>query len=154
MTWATDRLDEILRPEASRPPVVETLKLGLIDDWGPGWVRKTWEPRPEVLNGDGSLFGGYLAALADQVLAFAAMTVAADDVHFRTVNLHMQFVKVGRAHPLEIEARVTAATRQLITVEADFRRPDGELIARASGQQVTTPKVAAFANLGEAPAGG
>jgi len=146
MTWATDRLDEIRRPDASRPPVVETLKLGLIDDWGPGWVRKTWAPRPEVLNGDGSLFGGYLAALADQVLAFAAMTVAADDVHFRTVNLHMQFVKVGRAHPLEIEARVTAATRQLITVEADFRRPDGELIARASGQQVTTPKATGAAH--------
>lgn len=152
MTWATDRLDEIRRPEASRPPVVETLKLGLIDDWGSGWVRKTWEPRPELLNGDGSLFGGYLAALADQVLAFAAMTVVADDVHFRTVNLQMQFVKVGRAHPLAIEARVVGQSRQLITVEADFHRPDGELIARASGQQVTTPKVTAFADLGDAPA--
>ncbi len=147
MTWATERLDEILKPDATRPPVVETLGMGLIDAWGPGWVRKSWTPHPSLLNGDGSLFGGYLAALADQVLAFAAMTAVADDVHFRTVNLHMQFVKVGRAHPLTIEARVTAATRQLITVEADFRRPDGELIARASAQQVTTPKMTAFANL-------
>ncbi|HEX5377444.1 MAG TPA: PaaI family thioesterase [Phenylobacterium sp.] len=154
MTWATDRLDEIRRPEASRPPVVETLKLGLIDDWAPGWVRKTWEPRPELLNGDGSLFGGYLAALADQVLTFAAMTVVADEVRFRTVSLQMQFVKVGRAHPLAIEARVVGQSRQLITVEADFRRPDGELIARASGQQVTTPKVTSFRSIGEDDAAG
>jgi len=140
MTWATDRLDEIKRPDASRPPVVETLKMGLLDDWGPGWVRKSWEPLPELLNSDGSLFGGYLAALADQVLAFAAMTVVPDEVYYRTVNLQMQFVKIGRAHPLQIEARVVAQSRQLITVEADFRRPDGELIARATAQQVTLGK--------------
>jgi acyl-coenzyme A thioesterase PaaI-like protein len=48
----------------------------------------------------------------------------------------MQFVKVGRAHPLRIEGRVTAASRRLITVEGDFRREDGELIARVNGQQI------------------
>jgi uncharacterized protein (TIGR00369 family) len=153
MTWATDRLDAIKAGELDVPPVVTTLGMGLIDDWGPGWVRKSWAPRPEVLNGDGSLFGGYLAALADQVLAFAAMTVVADDAHFRTVNLQMQFVKVGRAHPLAIAARVTAASRQLITVEADFRRPDGELIARATAQQVTTSQASAYAHLGVEAAG-
>lgn len=140
MTWATDRLDAIKAGTQDVPPVVTTLGMGLLDDWGPGWVRKSWTPKLELLNGDGSLFGGYLAALADQVLAFAAMTVIPDDVHFRTVNLQIQFVKVGRAHPLAIEARVVSASRQLITVEVDFRRPDGELIARATGQQVTTPK--------------
>ena len=144
MTWATERLDMIRAGTVDVPPVVTTLGLGLIDDWGPGWVRKSWTPKLEVLNGDGSLFGGYLAALAYQVLAFAAMTAVADDVHFRTVNLQMQFVKVGRAHPLAIEGRVTAASRKLITVEADFRRPDGELIARATAQQVTTPKAPTF----------
>lgn len=148
MTWATDRLDEIKAGTVDAPPVVSTLSMGLLDDWGPGWARKTWTPKLEVLNGDGSLFGGYLAALADQILAFTAMTVVADDVHFRTVNLQMQFLKVGRAHPLVIEGRVTAASRQLISVEADFRRPDGELIARASGQQLTTPK-RAFPTPGE-----
>lgn len=140
MTWATERLDEIKHPGATRPPVVETLKMGLIDDWGPGWVRKTWEPSPELLNVDGSLFGGYLAALADQVLAFAAMTVVPDEVYYRTVNLQMQFVKIGRAHPLHIVGRVVGQSRQLITVEADFRRPDGELIAKANAQQVTVGK--------------
>lgn len=149
MTWATDRLDVIKAGTLDVPPVVTTLSLGLLDDWGPGWVRKSWTPKLELLNGDGSLFGGYLAALADQVLAFAAMTVAPDDVHFRTVNLQMQFVKVGRALPLTIEARVVSSSRQLITVSAEFRRPDGELIATAQAQQVTTPKATAIANPGE-----
>jgi uncharacterized protein (TIGR00369 family) len=138
MGWAQERLDEIVSGGADAPPVVRTLKLGLAEAWGEGWVRKHWEVQPEVLNIDGSLFGGYLAALADQVLVFAAMTVAPPDRHFRTVNLQLQFFRIGRAEDLDIEARVVAQTRQLISVEADFRRPDGALIASASAQQVLT----------------
>lgn len=141
MTWATERLDALRAGDTHVPPVVTTLRLGTLEDWGPGWVRKTWQPAPEVINGDGSMFGGYLAALADQILTFAAMTVVADHAHFRTINLQMSFMKVGAARPLTLEGRVIASTRQLITVEADFRREDGELIARAAAQQILFPKV-------------
>ena len=138
MTWATDRLDLLKAAAAPPPPVIATLKLGLLDDWGPGWVRKTWTPTPELLNTDGSLFGGYVAALADQILAFAAMTVLPDGSTFRTVNLAVRFVKVGRDAPVMIEGRVVAHSRSLITVEADFRQNEA-LIARADAQQILTP---------------
>ncbi|WP_309644999.1 PaaI family thioesterase [Phenylobacterium sp.] len=144
MTWATDRLDQIKAGVVDAPPVVHTLRLGLMDDWGPGWVRKRWDPKHEILNGDGSMFGGYVAALADQILAFATMTAIADDATFRTVNLQLQFMKIGRAHPLIIEGRVVASSRQLITVEADFRREDGELIAKAQAQQIVLPGAPVF----------
>lgn len=121
------------------PPVVETLKLGGLDDWGPGWARKTWQPSPELLNSDGSMFGGYLAALADQILAFAAMTAAPADAMFRTSHLKIDFIRVGKAEPLRLEGRVVAKTRSVIHVEADLVRPDGELIARASAQQIIVP---------------
>ena len=139
MTWATERLEALKRGEAAVPPVVETLRLGTLDDWGEGWVRKRWSPVPEVVNGDGSMFGGYLAALADQALAFAAMSVVPGDAAFRTLNLQLNFVRVGRAEPLVIEARVVSATRQIITVRAEFRRDDGALIAEATAQQIVTP---------------
>jgi uncharacterized protein (TIGR00369 family) len=136
MTWATERLDALKAGTAIPPPIVETLKLGLIDDWGEGWVRKSWSPSPDLATADGSLFGGYLAALADQALAFAAMTVVPHDRLYRTVNLQMNFLKVGRDGPLTIEARVVARTRQLITARAEFRREDGALIADATAQQI------------------
>ena len=139
MTWATERLDEIKQPGASAPPVVETLGLGLIDDWGPGWVKKTWQPEARFANVDGSVFGGYIAALADQVLAFAAMTVIPNEARYRTINLQVQFLKVARGHPLHIEGRVVDASSRLIAVEADFRRPDGQRIATASAQQILLP---------------
>ena len=138
MTWATDRL-EAVKAGATLPPVIETMRLGGLDAWGEGWVRKSWSPSPELLNVDGSLFGGYLAALADQALAFAAMTVVPADMLFRTTSLQMNFIRVGKAYALAIEARVVARTRQMITTRAEFRRDDGELVAEASAQQLVMP---------------
>lgn len=139
MGWAQTRLDEIVEGRGGTPLVVQTLRLGLLDAWGEGWARKRWEPSPDVLGADGCLFGGHVAALADQILAFAAMTVAPDDAAFRTVNLQVQFFRVTPGQPLDLEGRVVARTQRLISVEADFRRLDGELIARAAAQQVLTP---------------
>ena len=136
-TWATKRLDDLLAG-AEPPPVVRTLQLGTLDAWGDGWVRKTWAADPVLLNGDGSMFGGYVAALADQVLAFAAMTVVPGDMIFRTTNLTVNFFKLMRGETLSIEARVISATRQVIHVRAEFKSEDGKLFAEASAQQVLT----------------
>jgi uncharacterized protein (TIGR00369 family) len=136
MTWATERLDALKAGTGTPPPIVQTLRLGLIDDWGEGWVRNSWKPASDLSTADGSLFGGYLAALADQILTFATMTVVPHDRLFRTVNLQMNFLKVGRSHPLDIEAKVVAQTRQLITVRAELRREDHVLIADATAQQI------------------
>jgi len=118
------------------PPVIQTLRLGALDEWGVGWIKKRWQPHPDLLNVDGSLFGGYVAALADQALAFAAMTVVPADSAFRTINLNVSFIRVGRAHPLLIEAIVVGQTRQMISARATIKREDGELIAEASAQQL------------------
>lgn len=139
MTWATDRLDALIAGDADLPPVVATLRLGAIDAWGEGWARKRWKPHPDIMNADGSMFGGYLAALADQMMAFAAMTVVEDACAYRTTDLQVRFFRLGRAQPLVIEGRVVSRSRSLIHVEVDLRREDGELIARASGQQFVTP---------------
>jgi len=139
MTWATERLEALKAGRVEVPPVTETLRLGLLDDWGEGWIRKRWTQALEILNGDGSLFGGYIAALADQAAAFATMTVVADDCYYRTLNLQTTFIRVGRAHPLEIEAQVIARTRQSAAVRVAFRREDGELIAEATAQQLFLP---------------
>lgn len=134
-TWATQRLDELIAGKAALPPVVQTLRLGTLDSWAVGLVKKRWIPDADLLNSDGSMFGGYIAALADQVLAFAAMTVVPAGMSFRTANLSVIFIRVARDAPIDIEGRVIAQTRQLITTRAEFRKDDGELIAEASAQQ-------------------
>jgi len=136
MSWWIERLDALKAGTADVPLVTETLRMGLLDDWGEGWSRKVWSPDPAVISPDGSLFGGHLAALADQSAAFATMTVMGEHETFRTTNLSVQFFRVGRAYPLEVTGRVVARTTHMVSLEVDFRRPDGELIARASAQQI------------------
>lgn len=136
MTWAIERLEVICSGAGDLPPIVEQLRLGRLDAWGEGWVRKTWTPHPSLDTADGSLFGGYIAALADQVLAFATMTVIPADRHYRTTQLQVSFLRVGRNAPLDIHAQVVAATRQMITVRASFVQAGDRLIAEASAQQI------------------
>jgi uncharacterized protein (TIGR00369 family) len=138
-TWATDRLDALKDKATALPPVIETLGLGGLDEWEPGLVRKTWEARPHLLNSDGSVFGGYIAALADQMLAFAAMSVIPGDCVFRTLNLSVSFVRVAKGGIIAIESRVVAQTRRVITTRAEFLREDGALLAEASAQQIVQP---------------
>ena len=139
MTWATDHLDRIKAGTSTLPPVVETLKLGRLDAWGEGWARKRWTSSPEILNSDGSMFGGYIAALADQILAFAAMSTLPEGSAMRTTNLQVQFLKLARGEPLVIEARVIAQSKQTIAVEAEIRSETGDLVVKASALQVITP---------------
>ena len=139
MSWASERLDALKSGTVELMPVVKTLQLGGLTDWGPGWVRKVWEPKPELLQSDGTMFGGYLAALADQALAFAAMSVLPETHVFRTVGLIVQYFRPSRNERITIEARVVAQSRQLISTEAEFRNPSGDLLAKATAQQVLMP---------------
>lgn len=140
MSWATDRLDALKAGTAEPPPVVRTLRMGTLDDWGPGWATKRWQPDPDVLNGDGSMFGGYIAALADQMLAFAAMSTLPEGQAFRTINLNIHFFRVGRAYPLTLESSVISQTRNIIAVEATILRAhDSALVAKAAAQQWLQP---------------
>ena len=138
-TWATERLDALIAG-AALPAVVTKLELGTLDSWGEGWVRKQWSAKPDLMNVDGSMFGGYLAALADQMLAFAAMTVLPADFVFRTANLSVSFFKVGRGD-MDIEAKVVSQSRQMIACRVTFMSTEGVLLAEATAQQILVPMV-------------
>ena len=95
MSFFTDRLDDLVKGRGEPPPVVRTLQLGTLDEWSEGRAFKRWAPSEDVLNADGSMFGGYIAALADQMLAFAAMTIVPEGSAFRTINLNVQFFRMA-----------------------------------------------------------
>jgi uncharacterized protein (TIGR00369 family) len=136
-TWATQRLNA-LASGVPGPAIVQKLELGTLDAWGEGWVRKRWVSKPDLMNDDGSMFGGYLAALADQMLAFAAMTVLPADHLYRTTNLAVSFFKVGRGD-VDIEAKVVSQSRQMIACRVTFVSPEGVLLAEATAQQFLVP---------------
>lgn len=140
MTVWRRRLDAIRDGTAQLPAVVERLGLGGLTKWSEGFVEKEWEVKPEYCTGAGTeaqtLFGGYVAALADQILAFAAMTVLEDDRSIRTSDLRVSFFRPISTGSLMIRGRVVNVSATLIHVEAEFIQGDAEaLVGKATAVQ-------------------
>ena len=118
-------------------PHLAALRLPRIDQWERGQVWATWPVEREFLTpAVGSLFGGYVAALADHLLAFAVFTVLDDDESFATSEIHVHFLRAVREGTLELQARVVSRSKRSAYCELSIFDSDGQLVARASGTQV------------------
>ena len=138
-----DRLTAIADGSLTLPAVTQRLGMGRLSSWRPGFVKKEWTVDPDFCTGDGTAhqahFGGYVAALADQVLTFTAMTVADDEHFFRTSGLQISFFRPISSGVLRIEGHVVNSSRSLLHVEADFFLDDSKLAAKASAVLTLQP---------------
>jgi uncharacterized protein (TIGR00369 family) len=146
VTLWQERLDRIQAGLQEKPAVVELLRLPDILSWEPGRVTTKWKVDSDFFTIGGQLFGGYLAALADQVLGHTAMTVLQDGTWFRTVDLSLTYYRPVRAGIIWINGRVAHASRQLIHIDVDFRDEDDNLLCVARGVQSVIPVTAPAEN--------
>ncbi|MBO6704435.1 MAG: PaaI family thioesterase [Pseudomonadales bacterium] len=86
-----DLLDGYINGSVPEPLPNKKLGMGTLDEWKPGFVRKSWTVDADLFHGR-ALFGGYIAALADQTLGLAAMTVLEDDKFFGTTNMSITYL--------------------------------------------------------------
>ena len=121
MTKWQERIAAIVAGTLAKPRVVEILRTPGIEEWEPGRVQTSWNIDPEFFSLGGQLFGGYVAALADQVASHAAFTVLDDATWTRTASLAVYFHNPMREGRLRIEGRVVAESRTLIHVRVEFR---------------------------------
>jgi uncharacterized protein (TIGR00369 family) len=113
------------------------LRLPTLDGWERGRAWATWPVERDFLTpAVATLFGGYIAALADHLLACAVFTVLADDESFATGELHVHFFRPVREGILRIEARVVTRGRHSAYCEAVFTDVSGRLVARAGATQM------------------
>ncbi len=118
-------------------PHLAALRLPMLDGWERGRVWAKWPVEGEFLIPVvASVFGGYIAALADHLLALAAFTVLADEESFVTAELHVHFFRPVQEGILEIEARVVRRGKRSIYCEVTIGDSGGKLIARAGATQM------------------
>jgi len=118
------------------PPCVKNMELPSPDSWEPGRVTCSWEIDPRFFIDRNALFGGFIAALADHVLALATMTVIKGDEHFATSDLRTSFFRPVYGKMLTMEAVVVHHSRNMVNVEVSFIRDDGKLAAKSTATQV------------------
>jgi uncharacterized protein (TIGR00369 family) len=87
------------------------------------------------LNPSGAVHGGLVAAIADQCLGMAALTVLADGQQPATATMTTEFQRPARA-PLTVEAEVTKAGRTLVFVSVLVRDAAGRVCTRVTGTAV------------------
>ncbi len=118
------------------PPCVKNMELPGPDSWEPGRVTASWKIDPRFYIDRNVLFGGFIAALADHVLALATMTVIEGDEHFATSDLRTSFFRPVYGEMLAMEAVVVHHSRNMVNVEVSFIRDDGKLAAKSTATQV------------------
>ena len=130
------KLDEIAEEEGPTTGYARALRLPRPSRWEPGRVWSTWQVDPEMLTPWGSVFGGYLAALADEIAGQAAFSVLEPGETFGTSDLRISPLRPVREGTISIQASVLQRGRSTIYVEVEFRGEDGSLLVKASATQV------------------
>jgi uncharacterized protein (TIGR00369 family) len=119
-------------------PALRRLALPNFSGWEPGRVWGDWDFDPEICNPDGTLFGGYLAALADATAGHAMATTLSDEEGFATADLHISYHRPVRGGRLRFEGVVLTRGRQIGHVEVRFTSHVGDLVATARATEVVT----------------
>lgn len=121
------------------PQMIRTLKLdiwaGRMDSFGEGFLNVHWDVDPLYANPDGSIYGGWIAAMADNLLYLVASTVFKEGENASTSDLQLIFMRPVKEGRIRIEARVVERSRSAVLCDCSFYLPDGRLAARATAQQ-------------------
>ena len=137
MTKWTERLDGFIDGTvSSRGPCIETLNLPQLSGWLPGRAWLQWKVDPRVFHGGGAVFGGYLAALADQALGFVMLTILEDGEVFTTSDLRFSFFRPVTEGTLHVEAQIIHRGRGMAHAEVVLTRDDGKVAGKATATQV------------------
>ncbi len=138
MSIYTEHLDRLVAGETAVPPVVANLELGTIEEWSPGYAKKTWPVNKKYFTAV-DVFGGYLAALADQMCALCCISLLDDLETLRTRSLRIDFFRPVSKGEIEIESNVVDRSNRLLHVEVLFNS-NGELAAKAIGTMFIVKK--------------
>lgn len=135
MSRWSEILDAAVSAEEVPPKHIATLRFPKLGGWEPGRVWSEWSVEGDFLTPMGTLFGGYLVALADHAMASALFTMLDDSEVMSTTDLHANFLRPVREGAIRIEATVVNRGRRTAYCEALFRDSSGRLVARAGATQ-------------------
>ena len=129
-------LDDVVAGRVEPTAYAAALGLPRLEGWERGRTWTSWEVDPSLMTPWGAVFGGFLAALVDEMAGTAALTVLEEGQTFGTVDLRVSPLKPVRAGRVAIEARVVSTGRSAIHVEVEIRREDGEIATKGWAIQV------------------
>lgn len=123
-----------------RPPPPSAALLG----WQaleaePGRMKIAFLAKPEFYNHFGVIQGGFLAAMLDDTLGPAVVSLVEPGDAASTIEIQVNFLRPATAGRLIGEAKVVRKGRSLAFAEGTLSTEDGTLIATATGTWRVAP---------------
>ena len=123
-----------LKAAAKNEPIAKFLGMKLVK-LTPGYAKITMKLKPEFQNFNGYVFGGVVAAIADQAFAYGSNSLSYPSI---AIEFHINLVSAPDADDtLTAECRVVKSGRRAGISEMTVTNQTGKLIAKATG--VTIP---------------
>ena len=97
---------------------------------GPGRVAYVWPNDGSRDIQPGRAFGGWVGALSDHVVSICMFSALTGDEGFTTQDLQIKLFRPVPNGDIEIKAQVVNRSRTTGYVEAEWRGPDGKLLAK------------------------
>ena len=122
-----------LRQKEENEPIARYLGMRL-EELTPGYAKIAMKIGQEHLNFNGLVFGGIIAAVADQAFAYATNSLVSQSIASQ-FNIH--FINGASAgDELIAECRVLKSGRRVGVSEMTVTNQDGRLIAKATGTTI------------------
>jgi acyl-CoA thioesterase len=123
-----------LKKAAKDEPIAKFLGMKL-EELTPGYAKVTMKLKPEQQNFNGYVFGGIVAAIADQAFAYGSNSLNHPSI---AVEFHINLVSApGANDELTAECKVVKSGRRAGISEMTVTNRTGKLIAKATG--ITIP---------------
>jgi uncharacterized protein (TIGR00369 family) len=98
----------------------------------PGRVLVRFQARPAFCNPQGTVQGGFLAAMLDDAMGPALFTLLDDAQAAPTLEMKVTYLRPARPGPLVAEGRVLHRTKNVAFLEGTLMREDADVIATAT----------------------
>ena len=119
------------------PPCAELLGWELIAERPEaGEIEIAFHPDARMLNPHGHVQGGFVAAMLDDTMGPALVSMSGGTIAPASIDLQVSFVRPVRPGRVVGRGRVVHRGRSVVFLEAELFDTDGKLLARATSSGV------------------
>ena len=121
-----------------QPPATARL-LGaelVSEDAAAGIVEMAFHPNESMLNPRGMVQGGIVAAMLDDTMGPALLSLTGGKVLPASIDLNVSFIRPVKPGRVLARARVVHRGRSVVFLEAELFDADGKMLARATSSAV------------------
>lgn len=128
----------INQPTEGPSPAGNWLK-GILTHVSEGDITVDYVVRPEMCNPVGSVHGGMLALMVDEVIGMATFSLQ-NEFLYTTVNLSLDYLSNAKSgDTITTRAYVIRKGKSIINMAAEIKDQSGKILVRASSNMGRTP---------------